>query len=130
MNWFLISLLSSFGLIMGLLAINGYTQKIEPILWLLMTIFATLVLSKNNAYKPFLHGLLIGLAWGILNGFIQSLFFDSYMANNPLLRKNFDKVTFMPPRYFPLLTGPIMGLVAGGVLGGLTILIRRIFPAT
>lgn len=125
MNWTVIILLSSFGAVMGVLAVKGFTQKIEPLLWLCFGIASALVLSKNIDQKPFLHGLFIGIAWGILNALFQCAFFDSYFANNPSLQKNFDKITFMPPRYFPLITGPLIGLVTGAVLGGLTLLFRK-----
>lgn len=125
MNWLLILLLSSFGFIMGILGVKGFTQKIEPFLWLCFGIVVALVLSKNIAYKPFVHALLIGLGWGIANGLIQASYFDSYLANNPLLQKNFEKITFIQPRYFPLITGPVIGLITGLVLGGMVLLFKK-----
>lgn len=127
MNWTIILLLSSFGAVMGALAVKGFTQKIEPFLWLCFSIATALVISKNIDQKPFLHGLFIGIIWGILNGLFQASFFDSYFANNPSLQKNFDKITFMQPRYFPLITGPVIGAVTGVVLGGLILLFRKIW---
>lgn len=127
MNWFIILLFSLFGIVMGALAVKGYTQKIEPFLWLCFGIVVALVLSRNIDHKPFLHGLFIGLAWGIANGLIQSAFFDRYLSNNPSIQQNFDKVTFIKARYFPLLTGPVIGLITGLVLGGLTLLFKRLW---
>jgi len=127
MNWTIILLLSSFGLIMGLLSIKGYTQKIEPFLWLLFGIITALVLSKNTDNKTFLHALLIGLLWGVLNGIAQSVFFDQYLANNTNLQERFKQSTFMHPRYFVLLTGPVIGLITGLVLGGLALLFKKIW---
>ncbi len=60
MDWTLIILLSSFGIIMGALSVKGFTNKLEPFLWLLFGIITSLVLSKNIDHNTFLHGLLIG----------------------------------------------------------------------
>jgi hypothetical protein len=125
MNWPIIFLLSAFGLIMGWLGIKGYTQKIEPWLWLCLAIFTVLVLSKNVNDKLFIHGLYTGVSWGVLNGVLQVVFFQTYLTNNPLLIPDFDKITYMPAKYFPLLTGPIAGLIIGGVIGGSCLLIRK-----
>src|SRR6185436_20690569 len=118
MNWILIGLFSLFGAVMGFLSIKGYTQKLEPFLWLLFAIISALLLSKNVSNKTFLHGLLIGLAWGVFNGLIQSAFFDQYFANNPRIQDNFKKISFMKARFFPMITGPVIGAVTGAVLGG------------
>ena len=127
MDWKLIILLSSFGIVMGLLSVKGFAQKLEPFLWLLFGIITSLVLSKNISEKTFLHGLLIGLAWGVVNGVTQSVFFDTYIANNSYLQEGFKKTTFIQPRYFVLITGPIIGLITGLVVGGLSLLLKRIW---
>lgn len=127
MDWKIIIISSSIGIIMGLLSINGFTQKIEPFLWLLFGISISLVLSKNIDQKIFLHGLLIGLAWGIINGLIQSIFFDLYITNNPQFQQSYQKITFMTPKYFVLITGTITGLITGLVLGALSMLLKKIW---
>ncbi len=127
MDWKLIIILSVIGLIMGLLSVKGFTQKLEPFLWLLFGIATSLVLSKNIDNKTFLHGLLIGLAWGIINGLTRSVFFDVYLANNPQFQQNFQKKTFIQPRYLGLVSGPIIGLITGLVLGGLSLLFKKIW---
>jgi hypothetical protein len=125
MNWTLLVLFSFFGVVMGFLSVKGYTQRIEPFLWIAFMLIVALVFSKNIEYRLFLHGLLTGIAWGIINGGIQSYFFDSYVANNPAAHKNFEKITFVHPRYFVLITGPVIGAITGIVLGGLILLFRK-----
>lgn len=127
MNWTLLILFSLFGGIMAILSIKGYTQKIEPVLWLLFSVIVALVLAKNVEIQTFIHALVIGLSWGILNGIIQSAFFDQYLANNPRLVESFKKSTFINGKYLVLITGPMMGLLIGAVMGGMALLMRRIF---
>ena len=127
MNWTIILLLSSFGLVMGLLSIKGYIQKLETFLWILFGIITSLILSKNIDNKTFLHALLIGLFWGVLNGLTQSAFYDQYLANNANLQERFKQSTFIQPRYLVLVTGPVIGLITGLVLGGLTLLLKKIW---
>lgn len=127
MDWKVIVILSGLGLIMGLLSVKGFTGKLEPFLWLLFGIAVSLVLSKNIDDRVFFHGLLIGLAWGALNGLTQSVFFDTYITNNPQLQEGFQKTTFMPARYFVLTTGPVIGLITGLVIGGLSLLLKKVW---
>ena len=126
MDWKLILLLSAIGLIMGLLSVKGFTQKIEPFLWVLFGIATSLVLSKN-VDRPFLYGLAIGIGWGVLNGVIHSAFFDTYIMNNPSIQQAFQKKTFVQPRYFALITAPVIGLITGLALGGLSLLLKRLW---
>ena len=126
MNWIIVAILSCCGLVMGILAVNGYTQKIEPFLWLLFAGVAILVITRNVDSEVFLHGLCIGIIWGVLNGLTQCAFFDSYIANNPGVRDSFDKMIFMPLRFFPLFTGPVIGTAVGLVLGGLCFAVKKI----
>lgn len=120
-------MLSVFGAIMGFLSVKGYTGKLEPAYWLLFGIISSLVLSRNIENKLFIHALLIGLFWGILNALIQSSFFTQYLANNPNLQDRFKNTGSIKPQYFVLIMGPVIGLVTGSLLGGLTLLLRKIW---
>ena len=126
MDWKLVLLLSAIGIMMGLLSVKGFTQKIEPFLWLLVGAATSLIISKNTD-RPFLYGLTIGIGWAVLNGLIQSAFFDTYVANNPSLQQSFQKKTFVQPRYVALLTAPVIGLMTGLVLGGLSLLLKKLW---
>lgn len=127
MNWFLIVLLSLFGQIMGLLAVKGYTQRVEPILWILLGMLTALVLSRNLEDRMFFHALIIGLFWGILNSLNQFIFFEQYLLNNPAARQGFSKLTLIQPRLFTLVAGMFFGMGAGMVLAGLTLFIKKLW---
>jgi hypothetical protein len=127
MDWKAIIILSTFGPLMGFLSVKGFTLKLEPFLWLLFGIATSLILSKNIEHNTMMHGLCIGLLWGIGNGLIQTLFFENYLANNPQVRDNFIKITFIQPRYFVLVTAPVIGLITGLVLGGLSLILKKVW---
>ncbi|HYM92698.1 MAG TPA: hypothetical protein VET23_01050 [Chitinophagaceae bacterium] len=127
MNWPLILLLSLFGVLMGILSVNGLTKKIEPILWLAFGFFTAFILSRNVTATVFWHGLFIGIFWGTLSSGIQSIFFETYLKNNPQYHKAFKKSAVLRPRYLILLVGPILGLITGTVLGGLAWVCQTVF---
>lgn len=130
MNWILVGLLGSLGLVTALLSTHGYTRGIEPFLWLILGVFAALVVARVAGQRYFLHGLAIGLCWGALNGLTQAALFATYMANNPESARQFgDSGPPIPPRLMFLVMGPLIGLVTGVVLGGLCWAGHRVVPA-
>lgn len=126
MNWKLIALLCSPGILMGILSIMGYTHKIELYLWICFAIATSLILARNTTDRLFVHALLIGIIWGLLNAICQMLFFDLYLHNNPHLQQAFAKSSSLPPRMMPLITGPVVGLVTGLVLAALSFLAKKL----
>ena len=127
MNWEIVALLSLFGLVMGILSVNGYTQKIEPLIWLLAGMVSAFILAKNVTSKIFLYGITLGVLWGILNGIIQSIFFDRYLKKNPKYKNAYQKKMPVRPRFFVLIAGPLIGLLTGVMVGGLAVLFQKYF---
>jgi len=111
---------------MGFLAVKGLTGKLEPFLWITLGVLVALVLHKNISEKMFTHAFIIGIAWGLFNGWFQSLFFSEYLSNNPAYMEMLTKQAAIRPRFFPLLTGPIIGIITGVVLFGLTLLFKSV----
>ena len=120
MNWVLVSLLSIPGLMMGLLSTRGHTRGIEPYLWVVLAVFATLVITRTAEQRFFLHGLSVGIAWGVLNGLVASALFSIYLQHNPeTMQRIAAGSTALSPRLMFVLSAPMIGLVTGLVLGGL-----------
>lgn len=119
MNWTLILSLSMFGVLIGLLSVLGITKKAEPLLWLLVGFFTIFILYRKATGMIFWHGFIIGIFWGCLNSIIQSIFFKTYLKNNPKYTEAYNKSSRLKPRYLILLVGPLLGLLTGAVLGGL-----------
>lgn len=135
MNWTLIALLAIPGLMMGLLSVKGYTRGIEPYLWLVLSLFAALVVARSAGQRPFLHGLSVGLAWGLLNGIIAAALFSIYIRHNPEVTQSLQSgSTTRAPQMMFLLGAPLIGLATGAVLGllcwGASYLVRAAPPLT
>ncbi|HWC54041.1 MAG TPA: hypothetical protein VG676_10690 [Chitinophagaceae bacterium] len=127
MSWTLILLFSLFGILMGTLSVLGFTKKAEPILWLIVGFFTAYMISRKVSEMIFWHGFIIGIFWGCLSAAIQSIFFKTYLKNNPKYAEAFQKNTKIKSRYLILLVGPLMGLLTGTVLGGLAWFFQKIF---
>lgn len=127
MNYRILALLAPLGLLMGVLSLFGYTQNIEFFLWVLFTFISAAALSKQAKNRLFLHGLLVGFLWGVLNAGTQALFVDLYLANNPKSAAAFAVVEAMSTVSIILLTGPTVGLFAGLVLGVLALLTKKVW---
>lgn len=118
MNWKLIGLLSLFGLGMGLATVFVVPSNIEPICWLVIFLFCAYVIAKNSPRKHFLHGLLLGLANSVWITVAHVLLFDQYLAHHA---REAAMMNSMPlpasPKVIMGVTGPIVGLISGVVLG-------------
>jgi len=118
MNWKLIGLLSLFGLAMGIATVFVIPSNIEPICWLVIFLFCAYVIAKNSPGRHFLHGLLLGLANSVWITAAHVLLFDQYPARHA---PEAAMMTSMPlpasPKVIMGVTGPIVGLISGVVLG-------------
>ncbi len=114
MNWKLIFLLSSFGLVMAIATVFLIPSKVEPTFWLAIFIVCAYFISKPTE-KPFSHGPFPGLANSVWIIASHILFFSKYIANHP---REAAMMRSMPlpdsPRVMMALTGPVGGLVSGG----------------
>lgn len=120
MNWTLVTTLAVPGLMMGLLSIKGHTRGIEPWLWIILALFATVVIARTAGQRFFLHGLGVGVTWGVLNGLVAATFFPLYAQHNPEVMQRFAAASSGPaPRLMFLASALPIGLVTGVVLGGL-----------
>jgi hypothetical protein len=127
MNWPLILVLSLFGILMGLLSLFGLTHGIEWILWLIIAVISAAVLAKKVQTRLFVSGFLVGVCDGVFNSIIQSLFFGTYLLNNPQVAEQIDQIPAgIDGRFFSLLAGPFIGLIFGLVVGLLAVIARKV----
>lgn len=118
MNWKLIFALSLFGVAMAIAALFGLTRGIEPFLWLGIFIFYAVWIAKHTTEKHFMYGFLVSVINGVWIGLIHSAFFSTYIANNPDMMENYQKLPqSLSPRVMMLIIGPLIGAVTGLISG-------------
>jgi hypothetical protein len=115
-DWKLIFQLSMFGLAMGIATVFVIPSSIEPIFWLVIFVICAVIVAKQRVGKPFLHGLLVSLVNSVWITAAHGLLFDTYVANHAR-ETAMMQGSPVPPRLMMLLTGPIIGLLSGLVLG-------------
>jgi hypothetical protein len=125
MNWKLILRLSMFGLAMGILTVFVIPSTIEPLFWLAIFVVCAYTIAKHAPGRPFLHGLLTSIMNSVWITSAHVLLFDAYVARHP------QEVTMMEsmpvaPRIAMLITGPVIGVISGCVLGLFAIAASRV----
>lgn len=118
MNWNLIFKLSLFGLAMAFATVYFIPSNIEPFCWLLIFIICAYLIAKNCSSKYFLHGLLVSLVNAVWITTAHIFLFDQYISNHA---KEAEMMKRMPmpdsPKLMMLMTGPVVGIVSGLILG-------------
>ena len=118
MNWKLILQLSLFGLGMAISTVYFIPSDIEPLCWLAIFIVCAWLIAKKCSEKYFLHGLLVSLLNAVWITAAHVLLFHAYVAHHEQEMTMMAKMP-MPnhPRLMMLITGPVIGLISGLILG-------------
>ena len=118
MNWKLIFQLSLFGLAMAIATVYIIPSNIEPLCWLVIFIVCAYFIARNCTEKYFMNGLFVSLVNAVWITAAHILLFDAYIANHAQQAEMMAKMP-MPdrPRLMMLITGPIIGIISGLVLG-------------
>ena len=124
MNWKLIVQLSMFGLAMGLATVFVIPSNIEPLFWLVIFVICAYIIAKQTQ-KPFLHGLLLGLANSVWITAAHILLFSQYIATHEREGAMMQTAPFSP-RIMMAIVGPVVGLVSGVVIGILAMLANKV----
>lgn len=118
MNWKIILLLSLIGGIMGLGSVFRFTIGIEPYLWIVIFLFVALITAKNARGYFFTHGLLLGLFLTITNTLVQLAMLDTYLTNNPEIKKSYaESLNGGNPHLIIITMIPVIGIISGVILG-------------
>ena len=118
MNWKLIFQLSLFGLAMAFATVFFISSGVEPVCWIIIFVICAYLIAKNCTSRYFLHGLLVSLVNSVWITAVHILLFNKYILSHPQEAKMLAKMP-MPehPRIMMLVTGPVIGIVSGLVLG-------------
>jgi hypothetical protein len=130
MNWKLILQLSLFGLAMGIATVFLIPSTVEPIFWFVIFVISAYLIATRTPGRPFLHGVLVGVANSVWITAAHVLLFDRYVAHHP---REAAMMTSMPlpthPRLMMAVTGPVIGVVSGVVLGLFALVARKLVAA-
>jgi hypothetical protein len=118
MNWKLIFQLSLFGLAMAFATVYFIPSGAEPFCWLIIFLICAYLIAKKCSGRYFLHGLLVSLVNSVWITAVHILLFRHYIASHP---QEAEMMAKMPvpnrPRLMMLMTGPIVGVISGLILG-------------
>jgi len=127
MNWKLIAQLSLFGLAMGVATVFWVPSNVEPLGWLVVFVISGYLIATRSAGRRYLHGLLVGVANSVWVTASHILLVESYIANHPR-EAAMMRAMRLPdsPRLMMALTGPVIGVASGLVLGFFAVVAGRL----
>ena len=116
MNWKLVLALSLFGLAMAVGTVFVIPSNVEPFFWLAIFLICAWIIAVRAPGKYFLHGLMVSIVNSLWITAFHIILFDQYIATH---QKEAAMIKSMPlsPRVMMALTGPLVGIVSGLVLG-------------
>jgi hypothetical protein len=115
MSWKLIFVLSLFGLGMAFATVYVVPSHVEPWVWLGIFVVCAIAIAKRAPGKFFLHGLCVSLLNSVWITATHVALFEKYIANHP--REAAMMTQMGSPQVMMAVTGPVVGLVSGLVLG-------------
>ncbi|HYL75540.1 MAG TPA: hypothetical protein VEU96_15110 [Bryobacteraceae bacterium] len=125
MSWRLILQLSMFGLAMGVATVFFIGSRLEPVFWLVIFLFCAYVIARERPDSHFTHGLLLGLANSVWITGAHILLFDQYLASHAREAGMMKSMPFNP-RLLMAITGPMVGVVSGVVIGILAVIAGKV----
>ena len=118
MNWKLIFALSLFGLAMGTATVYVVPSNVEPFCWLGIFIVCAIIIARVARGRYFLHGLMTSIVNSVWITAAHVLMYDAYIANHQKELEMMSKMNVsLSPKTMMLLTGPVVGVVSGVILG-------------
>lgn len=127
MNWNLAFKLSLLGLAMALATVSLIPPSAEGLIWLVLFIVCAVLIARSGATRPLLTGLGVGLLNSAWITAAHLAFKDAYLFHHPQEAAMLSKMPLPDsPRLMMLLTGPLIGLVTGLVMGGLAWSVRKL----
>jgi hypothetical protein len=102
-------------------------SNIEPFFWLVIFLISAWVIAKRSPGRYFLHGLAVSLVNSLWITATHVLLFDSYIARHEEEARMMATMELpVTPRMLMALSGPIIGLVSGVVLGLFAVIASRL----
>ena len=129
MNWKIITLLVLIVVALSIASLTGMINSDYIFLYMLVTaVISGVIIAKTCHRMVFMHGVVAGLLGGVFGSVIQSLFFDTYLKNNPTSLDGFKNLTTsLDPVYVVLFSGPFIGIAYGIVVGAVAYILHGLF---
>jgi len=111
---------------MAFATISLIAPAIEPWFWLAIFVFCAYVIAKVATGKYFLHGFFVSLfncVWIIA---VHVAFAKTYTANHIEMATSMPPPLSTHPRIAMLVTGPIIGILSGLILGLFSLIASKI----
>jgi hypothetical protein len=118
MNWKVIFTLSLFGLGMAAATISLIPSNVEFWFWLGTFLVSAVIIARRCPGAYFSHGFLVAIVNCVWVTGAHVLFADTYLANHKaeaMMMHN--SPTGISVRAMMLVTGPVIGIISGLVLG-------------
>jgi len=129
MNGKLILQLSLFGLAMAVGTVFVIPSTIEPLFWLAIFILCAYLIATEAPGRYFAHGFLTSLMNCVWITGTHVLLFDQYIARHADEAQMMSQLNLpISPRMFMALTGPIIGIISGLVLGLFSVIAAKLIP--
>ena len=131
MNWKLIFALSLIGLIMGFATVFWISARIELVFWAVIFIACAYIIARQCEEKHFFHGFMVSVVNSIWITAFHFIFYDTYINNHPEIQAmNADLPDGFNPKITMLATGPLVGAMAGLILGLFSFIASRFVHKT
>jgi len=116
MNLRLIRALSMFGLAMAFATVFAIPSNVEPFCWLAIFVVCAVIIARAQVPRPFLHGLAVSVVNSVWVTAAHIAFYERYLAGHAQEAQMMSGSP-MPGRMLMLITGPIVGVISGCILG-------------
>lgn len=126
-DWKIVLSLSLFGLAMGVATVFFIPSKTEPIFWLAIFVACAVIIARRCKGSYFLNGLFVSLVNSVWITTAHVVLFDAYAASHA--QEVSMAAQMGSPRLMMLMTGPVVGLVSGLILGLFSWIASKLVPA-
>ena len=125
MSWRLVLTLSLFGAAMAVATVYVIPSQVEPAFWLAIFVVCALVIARRAPSRPFLHGLAVSVVNSVWITAAHVLLYDAYVARHAREAAMAAQMP-LPPRVMMAVTGPLIGVLSGLVLGTFAVIATRL----
>ena len=134
LSWRSVFVWATLGAVIGVATLAGLLQpkSREIAAWCVAAIIWGVAAGRGSRNRPFQHGFLMGFVGGFAAGLLETVFFGTYRAHNPVTDQAYAslstqfKLADSLLRLSPVASGVFMSGFYGCVVGGLALVAARV----